>query len=126
MSKIDTLLEMGDGNEYRQAGNGEPGIRAQAARGKQAGFSTSVELAVSFIHRQIEWPEETMELTLPPGPHETVEKQDPVHAWRAARLARLGISPPVAEAAAGHVDWHQMAALVQRGCPPWLALRILR
>ena len=24
------------------------------------------------------------------------------------------------------VDWHQMAALVQRGCPPWLALRILR
>ena len=25
---------------------------------KQAGFSTSVELAVSFIHRQIEWPEE--------------------------------------------------------------------
>jgi hypothetical protein len=34
---------------------------------KQAGFSASVELAVSFIHRQIEWPEETMELTLPPG-----------------------------------------------------------
>jgi hypothetical protein len=29
------------------------------------------------------------------------------------------------EAAAGHIDWHQMAALVQRGCPPWLALRIL-
>jgi hypothetical protein len=26
---------------------------------KQAGFSASVELAVSFIHRQIEWPEET-------------------------------------------------------------------
>ena len=41
-----------------------------------------------------------MELTLPPGPHETVEKQDPVHGWRVARLARLGISPPVAEAAA--------------------------
>ena len=93
---------------------------------KQVGFSTPVELAVSFFHRQIEWPEETMELTLPPGPHETVEKQDPVHAWRVARLARLGISPPVAEAAAGHVDWHQMAALVQRGCPPSLALRILR
>lgn len=31
---------------------------------KQAGFSASVELAVTFIHRQIEWPEETMELTL--------------------------------------------------------------
>ena len=60
-----------------------------------------------------------MELTLPPGRHETIEKQDPVHEWR------LGLPWTVAEAAAGHVDWHQMAALVQRGCPPWLALRIL-
>ncbi len=67
-----------------------------------------------------------MELTLPPVRHETIEKQDPVHEWRVARLAGLGIPRPVAEAAAGHVDWHQMAALVQRGCPPWLALRILR
>jgi hypothetical protein len=92
---------------------------------KQPGFSASVELAVSFIHRQIEWSEETMELTLPPGRHETIEK-DPVHEWRVARLVRLGIPWPVAEAVAGHVDWHQMAALVQRGCPPWLALRILR
>jgi hypothetical protein len=93
---------------------------------KQAGFSASAELAPFFFPRQIESSEETMELTLPPGPHETVEKQDPVHGWRVARLARLGIPWPVAEAAAGHVDWHQMAALVQRGCPPWLALRILR
>ena len=69
---------------------------------------------------------ETMELTLPPGRHETIEKQDPVHEWRVAQLARLRIPWPVAEAAAGHVDWHQMTALVQRGCPPWLALRILR
>jgi hypothetical protein len=34
---------------------------------KQAGFAASVELAVSFIHRQIERPEETMEMTLPPA-----------------------------------------------------------
>jgi hypothetical protein len=34
MPATDALLEMGDGNEYRQAGNGEHGIRAQAARGK--------------------------------------------------------------------------------------------
>jgi hypothetical protein len=73
-----------------------------------------VELAVSFIHGQIEWPEETMELTLPPVRHETIEKPDPVHEWRVARLVRLGIPWPVAEAAAGHVDWHQMAAL--EGC----------
>ena len=65
-----------------------------------------------------------MELTLRPGRHEIIEKQDLVHEWRVARLARLGIPWPVAEAAAGQVDWHQMAALVQRGCPPWLALRI--
>jgi hypothetical protein len=57
--------------------------------------------------------------------HETIGK-DPVHEWRVARLARLGIPWPLAEAAAGHVDWHQMAALMQRGCPPGLALRILR
>jgi hypothetical protein len=94
--------------------------------GKRPGFAASVELAVSFNRRQIEWPEETMEMTLPPGRHETIEKQDPVHEWRVARLARLGIPWPVAEAVAGYVDWHQMAALVQRGCPPPLALRILR
>ena len=90
---------------------------------KQPGFSASVELAVSFIHSQTE--EETMELTLPPAGHETIGKRDPVHEWRVDRLTRLGIPWPMAEAAAGHVDWHQMAALVQRGCPPWLALRIL-
>jgi DNA-binding NarL/FixJ family response regulator len=28
--------------------------------------------------------------------------------------------------AADHVDWHQVAKLVQRGCPPQLALRIVR
>jgi hypothetical protein len=49
-----------------------------------------------------------------------------VHKWRVARLTCLGIPWPVAEAAAGHVDWHQITALVQRGRPPRLALRILR
>jgi hypothetical protein len=42
-----------------------------------------------------------MELTLRPGRHEIIERQDPVHEWRVARLARLGIPWPVAEAAAG-------------------------
>jgi hypothetical protein len=36
MSAIGTLLEMDDGNEYRPAGNGEHGIRAQAAQAKAA------------------------------------------------------------------------------------------
>jgi hypothetical protein len=67
-----------------------------------------------------------MGLMLPSGCHESIEKQDPVHRWRVAQLVSLGVPKPVAEAAAGHLDWHQMAALVARGCPPGLALRILR
>jgi hypothetical protein len=48
-----------------------------------------------------------------------------VHNWRALQLRRLGIPAPLAEAAADHVDWHQVASLVRRGCPPRLALRIV-
>jgi hypothetical protein len=33
---------------------------------------------------------------------------------------------PLAEAEADHVDWHQIAQLVQRACSPRLALRIVR
>jgi hypothetical protein len=126
MSVIDTLLEWATAmNTAKQAMENMEYVR-RLLEEKQPGFSASVELAVSFIHRQLEWAEETMEVTLRPGRHETIEEQDPVHQWRVARLTRLGIPWPVAEAAAGHVDWHQVAALVQRGCPPWLALRILR
>lgn len=67
----------------------------------------------------------TAEQAAPAG-HEAIEPHDMVHKWRVTQLARLGIPRPVAEAAAGRVDWHQVAALVQRGCPPQLALRILR
>lgn len=68
-----------------------------------------------------------MEPTLAPGRHETIkQQQDMVHKWRVTRLACLGIPWPVAEAAAGNVDWHQITALVQRGCLPRPALRILR
>jgi hypothetical protein len=43
-----------------------------------------------------------------------------VHQWRVTQLTRLGIPEPLAEAEADHVDWHQVARLVQRGCPrPW-------
>jgi hypothetical protein len=45
--------------------------------------------------------------------------------WRVARLSGLGIPWPLAQAAADHVDWHQVADLVRRGCPPRLALRIV-
>jgi hypothetical protein len=48
-----------------------------------------------------------------------------VHNWRVSQLERLGISQPLAEIFADHIDWHQIARLVQRGCPPSLALRIV-
>jgi len=49
-----------------------------------------------------------------------------VHNWRVSQLTRLGISRPLAEIYADNIDWHQIARLVQRGCPPHLALRIVR
>jgi hypothetical protein len=47
-----------------------------------------------------------------------------VHDWRVSQLTRLGIPGPLAEVYADRIDWHQIARLVQRGCPPRLALRI--
>jgi hypothetical protein len=48
-----------------------------------------------------------------------------VHAWRAGQLKRLGVPSSMAETVADRLDWHQVAALVSRGCPPVLALRIV-
>jgi hypothetical protein len=59
--------------------------------------------------------------------HETVHHDDlPVHNWRVSRLRHLGIPGPLAEVYADHLDWHQIAKLVQHGCPLRLALRIVR
>ena len=59
--------------------------------------------------------------------HEAIDDEaSVVHDWRAVQLTRLGIPWPLAEDAADAVDWHQIAALVRRGCPPQLALRIVR
>lgn len=49
-----------------------------------------------------------------------------VHAWRTEQLRRLGLSRFLAEAFADLVDWHALAALVERGCSPELALEIVR
>ena len=48
-----------------------------------------------------------------------------VHDRRVDRLTRLGVSGSLAEVYADRLDWHQVARLVQRGCPPRLALRIV-
>ena len=44
-----------------------------------------------------------------------------VREWRVTQLTRLGISWSLA-----HVDWHRVAKLVRRGCPPRLALQIVQ
>jgi hypothetical protein len=49
-----------------------------------------------------------------------------VQAWRSEQLRRLGLSRVVAETFADLVDWHEVAALVARGCSPELALEIAR
>ena len=50
--------------------------------------------------------------------------ESPVHNCRASQLERLGVHGLLAEIYADRIDWHQMARLVRRGCPPRLALRI--
>jgi hypothetical protein len=57
--------------------------------------------------------------------HEGISHDDPlVHAWRVSQLTRLGLPGLLAEVHADHVDWHQIARLVQRGCTVRLAIRI--
>ena len=59
--------------------------------------------------------------------HEAIDDDDLLmHEWRVTQLTQLGILWSLAQAAAGHVDWHQLAKLVRRGCPPRLALQIVR
>ena len=50
-----------------------------------------------------------------------------VERWRTAELMRVGFAgdDAVALAACTDVDLHQAIELVQRGCPPELAVRIL-
>jgi hypothetical protein len=57
--------------------------------------------------------------------------QDPIETlvvhWRAETLRRAGFAAPAAVdlAISKHVDLHAAVGLVERGCPPETALRIL-
>ncbi len=60
--------------------------------------------------------------------HEIIETEtERVERWRTAELMRVGFAgdDAVALAARTEVDLHQAIELVQRGCPPELAFRIL-
>jgi hypothetical protein len=58
--------------------------------------------------------------------HEAIDDDVLVHEWRVRQLIGLGIPWSLAQATAGHIDWHQVAKLVRRGWPPRLALQIVR
>jgi hypothetical protein len=49
-----------------------------------------------------------------------------VAEWQAEQLEGLGIPRRLARKFAEVVDWHDVAQLVDRGCPPELALEIAR
>jgi hypothetical protein len=54
-------------------------------------------------------------------------EQQSVAAWRRAQLVEAGFPAPLAQALAsdGRYDLHALIELVERGCPPELAVRIL-
>jgi len=47
-----------------------------------------------------------------------------VRDWRVDQLWQLGVPRLLARAFADDVDWHEVAGLVERGCPPLVALQI--
>jgi len=49
-----------------------------------------------------------------------------VREWRVEQLRLLGLASALAVAFADVVDWHDLAALINRGCSPELALEIVR
>ena len=55
--------------------------------------------------------------------HEIIDHGE-LHDWRGP-ADPAGVPRPLAEAVAGQVDWHDIAALVHRGCRPRLALNIV-
>ena len=65
-------------------------------------------------------------LRRPPAP--TPEPDlEPVESWRSMRLREAGFSPQLADTLAGDsaYDLHAVLRLLDRGCPPELAARIL-
>jgi hypothetical protein len=61
------------------------------------------------------------------GDHDTAADEDRlIHEWRARQLERLGLPRVLAHIWADQIDWHEIAALLERGCSLGLALEIVR
>jgi hypothetical protein len=61
-----------------------------------------------------------------------VTEDERVVAWRLERFVELGVESPMAEMLAAdlnlntRVDWHEVANLLNHGCPVGLAVEIVR
>lgn len=87
--------------------------------GKTAGVSCSEQGMTTHQTHQTH-PERTLGVCDPAGPPINVV------AWRACRLAEAGFPWVLANSLAkSHADLHQLLSLVDAGCPPDLAARIL-
>jgi hypothetical protein len=69
-----------------------------------------------------------MEPALTIARHEAIDRDEfLVRDWRVTHPQASGDpGAPGRGCAASHNDWHKIAKLVQRGCPPLLALSIVR
>jgi hypothetical protein len=54
------------------------------------------------------------------------DEEQLVLEWRIGQLERLGVSRLKAAIFAEFVDWHAIAALIERGCAPNVAIDIVR
>ena len=61
-----------------------------------------------------------------PVENEKESEELQVYAWRIEQLAKLGLPSLIADRVANDVDWHDVARLVDRGCPLDLAVEIAR
>ena len=59
-----------------------------------------------------------------PGINDFPEEELQLQAWRRTQLRRLGVSDLLAHRYADRVDWHEVDALIERDCPPDLAVVI--
>jgi hypothetical protein len=89
---------------------------------------TSLPIAAIVLSTQPRQPGGTMDTQIFDDQHaaNAPDAQLLIHARRVEQLRRLGLPPALGERFAGLVDWHEVAALVGRGCPPELALEIAR
>jgi hypothetical protein len=62
-----------------------------------------------------------------PGLARRIAQRDGVAEWRRRRLLAAGLAPEVASwvATRSRTDLHALLELIDRGCPPQLAVRIL-